>query len=80
MHEQVYYNKENRKEASAMEKKQITYICPNAATCPAHKRCHVLTTETELQVEIAVWQQCVAAGKNPDGTKKEILIHIGHVA
>ena len=63
-----------------MEKKQITYICPNAATCPARKRCHVLTTETELQVEIAVWQQCVAAGKNPDGTKKEILIHIGHVA
>lgn len=63
-----------------MEKKQVTYICPNAATCPRHKRCHVLTTEVELPVEIAVWQQCVAAGKNPDGTTKEILIRIGHVA
>lgn len=63
-----------------MEKKRVTYICPNAAACPAHKRCHVLTTETELLVEIAVWQQCVAEGKNPDGTKKEILIHVGPAA
>ena len=63
-----------------MEKKQITYTCPHATSCPRRKRCHVLTTAAELQTEIAVWQKCVAAGKNADGTTKEILIHIGHVA
>lgn len=63
-----------------MTKKQFTYICPYAASCPRHKHCHVLTTAAELQQEIEVWQQCVAAGKNADGTTKEILIHIGKVA
>ena len=58
-----------------MAKTSVTYTCPNADKCPRHKHCHVLTTATELKQEIAVWQQCVAAG-----TTKEILIHIGKVA
>lgn len=58
----------------------ITYNCPEAETCPRHKHCHVLTTAEELQQQIPVYQQCVAAGKNPDGTTKEILIYIGKVA
>ena len=63
-----------------MAKTSVTYTCPNVDKCPRHKHCHVLTTATELQQEIAVWQQCVVAGKNADGTTKEILIHIGKVA
>ena len=63
-----------------MEKKSINYTCPNADTCPRHKHCHVLSTPEELQVQIPVYQQCVAAGKNADGTTKEILIYIGKAA
>lgn len=63
-----------------MDSKHITYICPNASICKLHKKCHVLTTVKELSEPIMVWQQCVAAGKNADGTTKEILIHIGNVA
>lgn len=75
----VYY-RITRKEVKNMAKTSVTYTCPNADKCPRHKHCHVLTTATELKQEIAVWQQCVAAGKNADGTTKEILIHIGKVA
>ena len=60
-----------------MNKTSITYICPNAANCTLHKRCHVLTTDSELTQEIAVWQKCIAAGKDIDGKTKEILISIG---
>jgi hypothetical protein len=63
-----------------MDNKRITYYCPYSATCKLHKNCHVLTTATELSVPITVWQLCVAEGKNPDGTKKEIQVIIGTAA
>lgn len=60
-----------------MNTKSVTYKCPKSKTCPRHKHCHVLTTAVELTQEIPVLQKCVAAGKNADGTTKEILIYIG---
>lgn len=63
-----------------MNTKRFTYICPYAATCKLHKKCHVLTTSLELTTEITVWQQCVAEERNPDGSKKEIQITIGKAA
>ena len=63
-----------------MKKKPTIYKCPYISACPLHKRCHVLTTETAIPIQICVVQKCPAAGKNADGTTKEILIHIGHVA
>ena len=63
-----------------METTSYTYTCPNAATCRLHKRCHVLTTAEELTTLVPVWQLCPAEGRNPDGSKAEILVHIGKTA
>ena len=60
--------------------KKIIYYCPYAVSCKLNKKCRVLTAAEVLRTEIAVWQQCPAEGKNPDGTKKEIQITIGKVA